>query len=184
MKTRHFPGSSLLFESRSQNIDDYGANKPVLDLRHCLNGPLVASGIFFGLGRLERRFTADMTGSWTDNRGTLDERFHYDDGETGERHWRLTFSDQRNFTGRAEDVEGQAVGVQSGNAAVMRYRLRVARAKGSIVVGMEDWFYLIENGVLINRARMTKFGIKVGEIVACFSKPAAVDTVASQDDSP
>ncbi len=181
MKTRHFPASALLFESGAQDIDDYAANQPVLDLRDYLNGPLTACGVFFGLtARLTRRLTVEMSASWTENRGTLDERFRYDDGETGERRWNMAFADSRNFTAQAQDVEGTATGVQSGNAAVMRYRLRLARDKGTIIVGMEDWFYLMQDGTLINRARMTKFGFKVGEIVACFTKGARGDTAALQ----
>jgi len=35
---------------------------------------------------------------------------------------------------------------------------------------MEDWFYLMDDGRLINRARMSKFGLKVGELFVSFSK--------------
>ena len=168
-KKRHFPGSALLFELGAQSIDDYAAQRPVLDLRHYLNGALAGSGVFFGLsGRVERRFTVDMTGCWRGNQGTVDEHFRYHDGETGDRRWSLVFADNGTFTATAQDVQGTATGAQRGNAAVMRYRLRLPRAAGTITVGMEDWFYLMEDDMLVNRARMTKFGLKVGEVVACF----------------
>jgi len=174
VKTRRFPGSGLLFEFGSQGIGDYAAERPVLDLRDYLNGPLSASGVFFGLsGRVERRFTADMVGRWSGNRGTLDERFRYHDGETGDRCWSLTFSGDDSFTAVAHDVVGAAQGAQRGNAAAMRYRLRIPRAKGEITVAMEDWFYLNDDGALINRARMSKFGLKVGELFSVFHKRGA-----------
>ena len=173
MKSRHLPGSGLLFDLGSQSLDAYAAETPVLDLRDYLSGPLSASGVFFGLsGRVERRFTVDMVGRWSGNRGTLDERFRYSGGETGDRRWNLVFADDGTFSATAEDVEGTATGAQRGNAAAMRYRLRVPRAKGGIVVGMEDWFYLMEDGTLINKARMSKFGLKVGELVVLFRRPA------------
>lgn len=185
MKTRHFPGSSLLFDLGAQGVDDYAAARPVLDLRDYLCGPLIASGLFFGLsGRVERRFTVDMVGRWNGNRGTLDERFRYDDGETGERRWALAFAEDGSFVASAHDVEGTAAGAQAGNAAAMRYRLRVPRAAGEIVVGMEDWFYLMEDGTLINRARMSKFGIKVGELVVTFRRRPAGDVPTNRADSP
>ena len=171
MKTRHFPGSGLLFVLGSQSVDDYAAGTPVLDLRDYLNGPLTAAGVFFGLsGRVERRFTADMVGRWSAKSGTLDESFRYDNGETGDRRWNLTFAADGTFTATAHDVEGTAAGAQSGNAAAMRYRLRVSTARREIVVGMEDWFYLMDDGTLINRARMSKFGLKVGELMASFRR--------------
>ncbi len=176
MRTKHFPGSGLLFDLGAQGVDDYAGGTPILDLRDYLNGPLTASGVFFGLsGRVERRFAADMTGRWCGEKGTLEELFRYDNGETGERCWKLTFADDRSFSATAHDVEGVAAGVQRGNAAAMRYRLRVSRTRGDIVVGMEDWFYLMDDGTLINRARMSKFGLKVGELFVSFRKTAAGD---------
>jgi hypothetical protein len=35
---------------------------------------------------------------------------------------------------------------------------------------MEDWFYLQDDGTLINRTKMRKFGLTVGELVIAFRK--------------
>ncbi|MCL5776546.1 DUF3833 domain-containing protein [Limibaculum sp. FT325] len=165
---------ALLAGCAGQRLEDYAAETPRLDLREYLDGPLQASGIFFGRsGRADLRFTVDMVGSWDGNTGTLEEDFVYSDGRTERRVWTLTFADDEAFTGTAHDVEGQAVGRQSGSAATMTYRLRLTREGGDeITVSMEDWFYLLEDGTLINRARMSKFGITVGELIVTFRKPA------------
>lgn len=185
MKAKHFPGSGLLFDLGSQSLDAYAAETPVLDLRDYLSGPLAASGVFLGLsGHVERRFTVEMFGRWSGNRGTLDERFRYGDGETGDRRWNLVFADDGTFIATARDVEGTARGAQDGNAAAMRYRLRVPRAKGEIVVAIEDWFYLMDDGTLINRARMSKFGLKVGELLVSFRKRGTGEVSAPPTDSP
>lgn len=172
MKSGHFPGSGFFFDLRSQKVDDYAVGEPKLDFREYFDGSLQSSGIFNGLsGKVERKFTLRMDCRWQGQKGTLDEYFSYDDGETGHRCWSLNFVDENNFSATALDVEGVGQGAQRGNAAVMRYRLRVPRVGGKeVVVSMEDWFYLIEDGTVINRARMSKFGIKVGEIVASFQK--------------
>ncbi len=181
MKTRHFPGHGLIFDCGSQSVDSYAGESPTLDLRDYLNGSLVAAGVFFGLsGRVERRFTVAMTGRWSGNKGQLEEQFHYDNGETDERCWHLDFLNDRDFTATAHDVEGVATGAQCGNAAAMRYRLRVPRSKGEIVVAMEDWFYLMDDGTLINKAQMSKFGLKVGELFVSFSKPTGQDALTSE----
>ncbi len=173
MKTRHFPGSNLLFDFGTQSVEAYAAGEPVLDLREYLSGPLVAAGVFFGLsGRVQRRFVADMVGTWSGNTGTLEERFGFDDGEVGNRCWTMTFAEDGTFVATAPDVVGDASGRQSGNVAAMRYRLRVPLGKGEIVVDMLDWFYLLHDGTLINKARMSKFGLKVGELVVSFRRRA------------
>lgn len=160
-----------VFGSGSRNLDACAANTPVLDLRDYLSGHLSASGVFFGpFGRPRRHFTMDMEGRWDGNLGTLDEHFRYDNGETGQRCWNLNFANDGTFTATAHDVRGTATGIQRGNAARMQYRLRVMRTGGAITVGMEDWFYLMDDGTLINRARMSKFGIKVGELVVSFRR--------------
>jgi hypothetical protein len=157
----------------SQKLEDYAAEAPALDLRSYLNGPLTATGIFFGYsGRADLRFVVDMEGTWDGDTGTLAERFRYSDGTTDERIWTLRFSDDRNFTGTAGDVVGEAVGRQAGNAATMTYELRLPRGDGEIVVTLEDWFYLQEDGTLINRAEMRKFGLPVGELIVVFRKVA------------
>ena len=176
MKMRYIPGSGLLFDLAAQSVDAYADKAPPLDLRDYLEGSLTASGVFMGLsGHVQRRFTIQMTGRWSGGNGILEERFRYDDGQTGERCWKMTVGDDGILTATADDVLGAAKGMQSGNTAAMRYKLRVPRKAGEIVVGIDDWFYLIGDGTLINRARMSKFGFKVGEIVACFHRNEAAE---------
>ena len=136
-----------------------------------MSGPLTASGIFFDYGgRATLSFTADMEGSWEGETGTLEEWFTYSDGRTEERVWTIRFTGPDTFTATAPDVVGEAVGEQRGNAATMSYRLRLPRGDGEIVVSMEDWFYLLPDGKLVNRARMSKFGLPVGQLFVTFRK--------------
>lgn len=153
------------------NLADYAAETPTLDLRTYLDGSLTASGVFFNRGgAAELRFVVDMEGDWQGDVGTLTERFRYSDGRTDERVWTLRFQDDHSFTATAADVVGTAEGAQRGNAATMRYSLRLLRDGDEIIVDLEDWFYLQEDGVLINRASMTKYGFEVGELFIAFRK--------------
>jgi len=56
--------------------------------------------------------------------------------------------------------------VFSGASACMRYRIRLPKDAGGHVLSVVDWMYLTENGSIINRSEMRKFGIKVAELVA------------------
>ena len=169
--TRHFPGSGMLFDCGRQTLEAYAGETPALDLRTYFRGRLTAAGVFIGLsGCVERRFVIDVLGTWDGDRGTLTERFRFADGEVTERIWTVGFLNGGAFTATAPDVEGSATGRQCGNAAAMRYRLRIPRTRGAITVTMDDWLYLMDDGTLINRARMAKFGIKVGELVVAFRR--------------
>ena len=118
---------------------DYAAEKPVLDLKQYFKGELTAHGIFTDRsGKVVRRFTVVMTGTWSGANGVLDERFTYSDGSTERRVWRLTDLGNGQWRGRAADVVGAAVGVAAGNALNWRYTLKLPVDGKVIEVQFED----------------------------------------------
>ncbi len=150
---------------------DYAAEKPVLDLKQYFNGELVAHGIFTDRsGKVARRFVVQMTGTWQGAQGTLDERFTYSDGKTERRVWRLTDLGGGRWSGRADDVVGEAVGVASGNALNWQYTLRLPVDDKVYEVQFDDWMYLMDDKVMLNKAVMSKFGIRLGEVTLSFTK--------------
>lgn len=151
---------------------DYAAEKPVLDLKTYFNGPLVAHGIFTDRsGKVARRFTVQMTGTWNGDEGVLDERFTYSDGKTERRVWRLKSLGNGRYSGRADDVVGEAVGVAAGNALNWRYTLALPVDGKVYEVQFDDWMYLMDDKVMLNKAAMSKFGIHLGDVTLSFYKP-------------
>jgi hypothetical protein len=162
----------LLSACAAPTVTDYAAEKPVLDLKTYFNGPLVAHGIFSDRsGKVVRRFTVQMTGTWSGNTGTLDERFTYSDGKTERRVWTLTDEGNGRWTGRADDVVGQAEGRAAGNALNWRYTLKLPVDGTVYEVQFDDWMYLVDERVMLNKAVMSKFGIYLGEVTLSFTKP-------------
>jgi hypothetical protein len=150
---------------------DYANEKPQLDLKTYFNGELTAHGIFTDRsGKVARRFTVDMTGTWNGNQGVLDERFTYSDGKTERRVWRLTDQGGGRYTGRADDVVGEAVGVAAGNALNWRYTLSLPVDGKVYEVQFDDWMYLMDDRVMLNKAAMSKFGIHLGDVTLSFYK--------------
>jgi len=161
----------LLSACAAPTVDDYAAEKPTLDLKTYFDGPLVAHGMFTDRsGKVVRRFTVQMTGTWSGNQGTLDERFTYSDGKTERRVWRLTDEGNGRWTGRADDVVGQAEGRAAGNALNWRYTLRLPVDDSVYEVQFDDWMYLMDDRVMLNKAVMSKFGIRLGEVTLAFYK--------------
>jgi hypothetical protein len=148
---------------------DYAAEKPTLDLKTYFNGELTAHGLFTDRsGKVARRFTVAMTGTWNGSSGTLDERFTYSDGKTERRVWRLTDEGGGRYTGRADDVVGTAAGVAAGNALNWRYTLRLPVDGKVYEVQFDDWMYLMDNRVMLNKAAMSKFGFHLGDVTLSF----------------
>ena len=155
------------FSFKSQKLADYAGNTPAFDIRVALSGPLVSEGMIYGpTGRVTSRFIAEFTGQWDGDTGTLAEEFTYDTGNSQSRKWFLTMGENGHFTATASDVIGEAEGQQIGNAVRMTYKIRLPQEAGSHVLDVTDWLYLMENGNILNRSEMRKFGIKVAELIA------------------
>lgn len=150
---------------------DYASESPKLDLRTYFNGPLTAYGLFTDRsGKVVRRFTVKMTGTWNGNQGVLDEDFTYSDGKKERRVWRLTDLGNGRYVGRADDVVGEAAGLAAGNALNWRYTLALNVDGRVIEVQFDDWMYLMDDRVMLNKAAMSKFGIHLGDVTLAFTK--------------
>ena len=155
----------------SQDIEAYASQTPVLDLRSYFNGTLTAYGIFTDRsGSVVKRFTVLMNCNWRGNEGVLDESFTYSDGTTQKRIWRLTQLPDGRYTGRADDVVGQASGQTRGNAFHWTYTLSLPVDGTVYEVQFDDWMYLMTDTVMLNKATMRKFGIRLGEVTLAFTK--------------
>ena len=144
---------------------------PVLDLRQYFNGTLDAYGVFTDRsGKVVKRFTVVMRCSWSGDEGVLDEDFVYSDGTTQKRIWRLKHLGNGRYEGRADDVVGVAQGQTAGNAFRWGYTLALPVDGKIYEVQFDDWMYLMDQRVMLNKAAMSKFGIHLGEVTLSFVK--------------
>jgi len=150
---------------------DYAQQQPRLDLRQYFNGPVDAHGIFTDRsGRVVKRFTVKLVGRWNGPEGVLEEDFVYSDGTLQRRVWRLTDQGNGRYLGRADDVVGDAVGESAGNALNWRYTMALPVDGQVYHVQFDDWMYLMDERVMLNKAEMSKFGIRLGEVTLTFTK--------------
>ena len=150
---------------------DFEGTRPHLDLFGYFQGETRAWGIFQDRsGKLQRQFTVAIKGEVEDDQLTLTEDFVYADGETQQRIWRIRRVDQHRYEGRADDVVGTATGLAYGQALNWRYTLRLPYKGSEINVALDDWMFLQPDDVLVNRATISKFGFKVGEVTIFFAK--------------
>jgi hypothetical protein len=164
-------GSAVLAGCASPQVSDYAQQRPKLELDRYFNGRIRAHGIFQKRGgEVVRRFTVVMDCHWEGNQGVLDEAFSYSDGSTQRRVWRLTKLADGRYTGRADDVVGEAKGQESGNAFRWNYTLRLPVDGKEYDVQFDDWMFLVDERVMLNRATMSKFGITLGEVLLSFTK--------------
>lgn len=150
---------------------DYAAETPRLELQRYFNGPLIAHGVFTDrAGKVQRRFVVKLLGTWRGATGTLEEDFEYSDGKKERRVWTLTDLGGGRWRGAAADVLGEAQGEAAGNALRWSYTLKLPVDGKVYEVNFDDWMYLIDDKVMLNKAVMSKFGVRLGEVTLSFTK--------------
>lgn len=153
------------------SVNDYASEKPVLDLRQYFNGVVDAWGIFTDRsGKVVKRFTVVMHCKWDGDQGVLDEDFVYSDGTKQKRIWKLQHMGNGRYSGQADDVIGMADGQTRGNAFNWRYTLALPVDGQVWHVQFDDWMYLLDDKVMLNKAAMSKFGIFLGEVTLSFTR--------------
>lgn len=154
-------------------VEHYAQQKPALDLAQYFAGTTRGWGMVQDWrGAVTRRFVVTIEGRFNGDEGSLDETFLWSDGEQQRRIWRLKRAGPGRWIGSADDVVGSAQGEIQGNALRWQYTLSVPIDGRSIEIQFDDWMHLIDQEVLINKARMTKFGIPVGEVTLAFRRPS------------
>jgi hypothetical protein len=136
-------------------------------------GKTSAWGIFEDrFGNIRRQFQVNIEGIIEDDVLTLDEQFLYDDGEEDQRIWKIRKTGDQTFEGKADDVIGTAKGQTQGNSLHWEYFLNLKVGDSSYKVHFDDWMFLQPDGVMINKARLSKWGIDIGYVILFFKKPA------------
>ena len=163
--------TGLLSGCAGPQPQDYAQEKPVLDLRQYFNGTVDAWGVFTDRsGQVVKRFTVVMQCSWQGSEGVLDEAFTYSDGTLQRRVWRIQALPDGRYIGRADDVVGQAQGHASGNALRWQYTLALPVDGRVWEVQFDDWMYLMNERVMLNKAVMSKWGVRLGEVTLSFTR--------------
>ena len=161
------------FSFSAQSPDDYRDAGTPFDIREALNGHMVCEGIIYGpTGRVSARFVADMHANWNGDEGHMTENFRYDSGTSLDREWTLRVVEGNKIEATAPDIIGTGEGAQEGSGVQLKYAIKLPESSGGHVLNTTDWMYLMENGTIMNRSQMRKFGIKVAELVATIRKAA------------
>lgn len=152
-------------------VEQYRDERPVLDLQRYFDGTIDAWGMFQDRsGKVVKRFTVRIDARWSGNTGTLDEHFEYSDGSKSRRVWTLERIDEHRYRGTADDVVGVATGELRGNALRWQYVLKLDVDGRVWEVDFDDWMYLMDDQVMLNRSVMSKFGVRLGEVTLSFRR--------------
>ena len=167
-------------------MKEFQNNTPKLDLFSFFEGETIAYGIFEDrFGNLKRQFRVNINGKVDNQILTLDEDFLYDDGEQAKRIWKIEKKIDDNqkivYEGQADDVEGKASGLISGNALNWSYDIYLNIKGSDIKVHFNDWIYKQSKNLAINRAYVSKFGINIGSVTLVFLRGDTANKIGPLD---
>ena len=161
----------LLNNCSKMKPEDYKNTKPVINIEEYFQGKVKAWGMLLSRsGQVKRQFTADLKGEFDGQNLILDETFIWNDGEKQKRRWTIKKVGDNRYEGTAPDVVGVAKGVSFGSAFKFEYKLLVPYKDKKIKIRFDDWIFKQDEKTAINKATLTKFGFKVGELTVLFVK--------------
>jgi len=67
-------------------------------------------------------------------------------------------------------VIGEAHGESAGNAFHWKYTLDLPVGDSNYHVKFDDWMYLMDDKIMLNKSKMSKFGVYLGEVTLVFIK--------------
>lgn len=151
-------------------LEQYARNEPRLDLQEFFNGQLVAKGLVKNrAGAVTRYFTAQINAYWDNGKGTLEERFEFNDGEIQYRTWVLTPTSS-GYDATAGDVLGTGKATIAGNAMNLNYILEINYEGSPLALSVEDWMWQVDENTILNESTLRKWGFKVGSVQLIIQK--------------
>lgn len=125
------------------------------------SGKTSATGSFSAINGTKRKFAVDLFGKWNGKTLTLLEVFAYDDGQRDRKTWRFEKIAKNKYRGTREDVVGQTLVTISGDTARFTYLVDLDPTDKTNLVRFHDTMRLRDDGTVLNKALVTKFGLPV-----------------------
>lgn len=164
-------GVAVLAGCSSLKVREYAKEAPTFKVEQYFNGTIDIDGFIQDRsGKVVKGFTCVMVASWKDDVGTLEEDFVYSDGTKSRRVWTLRKTGENTYIGTAPDVVGEAKGERAGNAFHLKYVLDLKVDGSRYKVNMDDWMFLMNDKIVLNRTAMSKFGIRLGDLTISMVK--------------
>lgn len=134
-------------------------------------GRFHAKGVFTNrITGTERPFTVVLNGKGNGKSLTLREDFAYADGEKDVKTWVFTRTGPTTWSGTREDVVGAADISTAGGVVRLGYDVDLPTGSGAVRLRFEDVIERSADGMVVNRAIVSKFGLPLGDVDLKFAR--------------
>ena len=144
-------------------------------------GDIDATGVFIDrFGTIRRRFNVSINGQKTEEGFSLEEHFQFDDGEKETRIWYIRKIDKKTYSGKCTDVCGEAIGNLCDSYLSWQYHFNLKMFNRKIKVKFEDVMVQQTPLIMLNNAKIKKFGFLLGEVFISFKKSEQLSSAIEQ----
>lgn len=142
-----------------------------MNFRKFFNGKVATWGMIQDWrGKVTSTFTVDINVTWKKNKGEMVEHFIFDDGRKLDRIWYVTDNEDGTYTANADDVVGEAIGIENGIAINFLYKLIVPNGESTITLKADDKMFMVAKDAVMNKTTLSKFGITVSRLTMFLKK--------------
>ncbi len=132
-------------------------------------GTFEAHGMFVDrFGQVQKRFLINISCDTTEKQTTLHEKFTYDDGETECRSWTIVKQGEGKYTAHTDNVIGEGIGHVKGAVFKLKYDFLLTLYGRKVKVHFDDVMVKQTENTILNRAKLSKFGLLLGELFITF----------------
>lgn len=155
--------------SRSLTVAEVGRGGPAFDPVRFFSGHVRSWGVLEGRGGQPTAIvTTDCQGTAEGADGLSMIQRLVVDGDPTTRRWTMRRTGPGRFEATANDMVGTATGEASGRAFHWNWTLALSPGNALKNVDMEQWWYLQDDGSMLNRTIVHKFGIVAAEVTEHF----------------
>lgn len=153
------------------NFNQFDVESQSFDPVKFFAGTFQAQGMFVDrFGQVQKRFVIDIVCDTGNKQTTLHEDFTYDDGEKEARSWTIVRQDTNAYSAHTDDVVGKAVGIVNGAVFKLKYDFLLTLYGRKVKVHFDEVMVKQTESTILNRARVSKFGLLLGELFITFSR--------------
>lgn len=153
-------------------VADFAGTGPVLDPVRFFAGHVRSWGVMERFGRPIATVATDCVGEADGDTLRMTQTLRIGDEAPQVRRWVMRRTAPGRYEATANDMVGTATGEAAGRAYHWRWTL--ALPPGGLVrdVTLEQWWFLLDDGSMLNRTHIRKLGFTVAEVTEHFARVA------------
>jgi hypothetical protein len=142
-------------------IEDFAGTIPAFRPEAFFAGRLQGWGVLEGpTGGLQKRFMVKAEGRLEGGVIRFQETWTFDDGHVDTLNWTIRRLDEARYAGTEDRLDGEAEGELAGCAFHWKYTRDTPQPDGgSQKLNFDDWFFAIEDGVVIAKGVAGRLGL-------------------------